>query len=127
VATVPDAGADTATPSTGGSTGKPSPSVNTARASLDHVESLIARARSDTARAVVFARDVLDSARTIVPRLEARQDIVEMGVYTVAAYLLLGRKADACLVLESIGADAGEVKKFAAQVQLWNERLDCRS
>ena len=95
------------------------------RTSLDHVESLIARARSDTTGSAAIAREVLDSARTMVPRLEAREDIVELGVYTVAAYLLLGRKADACLVLESIGSEAGEMKKFAAQVQLWNDRLDC--
>ena len=113
------------TPSNVGSTARPSPSGSAVRTSLDHVESLIARARSDTTRSAAIARDVLDSARTIVPRLEAREDIVELGVYTVAAYLLLGRKADACLVLESIGSEAGEMKKFAAQVQLWNDRLDC--
>ena len=117
--------ADTPTPSVG-SVPRPLAPVNPARASLDYVESLIVRARSDTTRSAAFARDVLDSARVIVPRLEARQDIVELGVYTVAAYLLLGRKTDACLMLESIGAEAGEMKKFAAQVQLWNDRLDCR-
>jgi serine/threonine-protein kinase len=120
-------GADTTVRSNAGSGAKASPTSNAARTSLDHVESLIARARSDTTRAAAFARDVLDSARAIVPRLEAREDIVELGVYTAAAYLLLGRKADACLVLESIGAEAVEIKKFAAQVQLWNDRLDCRS
>ncbi|MFL5391921.1 MAG: protein kinase domain-containing protein [Myxococcales bacterium] len=122
----PAARADTTASSNVGSAATPSTSVNSARVSLDHVESLIARARTDTARAAAFARDVLDSARVMVPRLEARQDIVELGVYTVAAYLLLGRKTDACLVLQSIGAEAGEIKKFAAQVQLWNDRLDCR-
>ena len=76
------------------------------RASLDHIESLIVRARADTARSKTFARAVLDSAPLIVPRLEARDDVVEMGVYTVAAYLLLDRKADACLVLESISTEA---------------------
>jgi len=124
VATAPRT--DTTTPPNIGSAARPSPTASPARASLDHVESLIARARSDTTRAAAFAREVLDSARAIVPRLEAREDIVEIGVYTVAAYLLLGRKGDACLVLESIGAEAAEMKKFATQVQLWNDRLECR-
>ena len=120
-ARVPSA-ADTTTPSAGGT---PAASSST-RASLDHVESLIARARIDTARGKELARAVLDSARTLVPRLESREEIVEMGVYTVAAYLLLEQKSDACLILESIGAEAAEMPKFTAQIRLWNDRLDCR-
>ena len=96
------------------------------RASLDYVQSLIVGAREDTSRAKVLARAVLDSARAIVPRLESRTDVVEMGVYTVAAYLLLEQKSDACLMLGSIGAEAVQIAKFAAQVRLWNERLDCK-
>jgi len=96
------------------------------RASLDYVQSLIVGAREDTSRAKVLARAVLDSARAIVPRLEARNDVVEMGVYTVAAYLLLEQKSDACLMLGSIGTEAAQMAKFAAQVRLWNERLDCK-
>jgi eukaryotic-like serine/threonine-protein kinase len=96
------------------------------RASLDYVQSLIVGAREDTSRAKVLARAVLDSARAIVPRLESRPDVVEMGVYTVAAYLLLEQKSDACLMLGSIGAEAAQMAKFAAQVRLWNERLDCK-
>ena len=69
---------------------------------------------------------MLDSARTLVPRLESREEIVEMGVYTVAAYLLLEQKSDACLILESIGAEAAEMPKFTAQIRLWNDRLDCK-
>jgi hypothetical protein len=61
-----------------------------------------------------------------VPRLDSRDDIVEMGVYTVAAYLLLGQKSDACLTLGSIGTEAAQMPKFTAQVSLWNERLDCK-
>jgi hypothetical protein len=87
---------------------------------------LIVGAREDTSRAKVLARAVLDSARAIVPRLESRPDVVEMGVYTVAAYLLLDQKSDACLMLGSIGAEAAQMAKFAAQVRLWNERLDCK-
>jgi serine/threonine protein kinase len=97
-----------------------------ARASLNYVESLIVRAREDTARGKALARAVLDSARTIVPRLESRDDIVAMGVYTVAAYLLLGQKSDACLTLGSIGTEAAQIPKFTAQISLWNERLDCK-
>jgi len=96
------------------------------RASLDHVASMIVGARADTSRAKVIARAVLDSARAIVPRLESRDDIVEMGVYTVAAYLLLEQKSDACLMLGSIGTEAVQMAKFAAQVRLWNERLECK-
>ena len=96
------------------------------RASLDHVESLIARARTDTVRGKEFARAVLDSARTLLPRLESREETVEMGVYTVAAYLLLDQKSEACLILESIGAEAAEMPKFTAQIRLWNDRLECK-
>ena len=114
-------------PSPPGSTTAPAAaSASGPRAALDYVESLIARARTDTARAETIARAVLDSARAIVPRLDARDDVVELGVYTVAAYLLLGQKSDACLVLESIGSEAGQMRKFADQVRLWNERLDCK-
>jgi hypothetical protein len=96
------------------------------RASLSYVESLIVRARADTVRAETFARAVLDSARAMVPRLEARDDIVELGVYSTAAYVLLGQRTDACLILESIGSEAALVPKFTAQIQLWNDRLDCK-
>jgi hypothetical protein len=96
------------------------------RESLDHIESLIVRARDDTVRGRTFARAVLDSARTMVPRLEARDDIVELGVYTTAAYVLLGQRTDACLVLESIRSEAEVVPKFTAQIRLWNDRLDCK-
>ena len=96
------------------------------RASLDYVESLIVRARADTARGETFARAVLDSARAMVPRLEARDDIVELGVYSAAAYVLLGQRTDACLILESIGSEAALMPKFTAQIRLWNERLDCK-
>ncbi|MDF2775662.1 MAG: protein kinase [Geminicoccaceae bacterium] len=96
------------------------------RDSLDHIESLIVRARDDTVRGRTFARAVLDSARTMVPRLEARDDIVELGVYTTAAYVLLGQRTDACLVLESIRSEAEVVPKFTAQIRLWNDRLDCK-
>ena len=105
---------------------KEAPAPTGARASLDYVESLIVGARQDTSRSRVLARTVLDSARAIVPRLDSRDDVVEMGVYTVAAYLLLEQKSDACLMLGSIGADAAQMTKFAAQVRLWNERLDCK-
>jgi len=97
-----------------------------ARGSLNYVASLIVRAREDTARGKDLARAVLDSARAIVPRLESRDDIVAMGVYTVAAYLLLGQKSDACLTLGSIGTEAAQIPKFTAQISLWNERLDCK-
>ena len=97
------------------------------RESLDHVESLIVRARDDTVRGKTLARAVLDSARAMVPRLEARDDIVELGVYTTAAYVLLGQRTDACLVLESIRSEAEVVPKFTAQIRLWNDRLDCRN
>jgi len=102
------------------------PAPTGTRASLNYVESLIVGAREDPSRSKVLARTVLDSARAIVPRLDARTDIVEMGVYTVAAYLLLEQKSDACLMLGSIGAEAAQMDKFAAQVRLWNERLDCK-
>jgi hypothetical protein len=69
---------------------------------------------------------VLDSARVIVPRLDERDDIVELGVYTAAAYVLLGQKTDACLILESIGDEAAQMPKFTAQIRLWNDRLDCK-
>jgi len=105
---------------------KPAAAPSGSRASLDYVQSLIVGARQDTSRSRVLARTVLDSARAMVPRLESREDVVEMGVYTVAAYLLLGQKSDACLMLGSIGAEAAQVEKFAAQVRLWNERLDCK-
>jgi hypothetical protein len=29
-------------------------------------------------------------------------------------------------MLGSIGAEAAQMDKFAAQVRLWNERLDCK-
>ena len=96
------------------------------RASLDHLESLIVRARADTVRGRTLASAVLDSARAMVPRLEARDDIVELGVYSAAAYVLLGQTEDACLILKSIGAEAELMPKFTAQIQLWNERLDCK-
>jgi hypothetical protein len=96
------------------------------RASLNYLESLIVRARADTVRGEAFARAVLDSARAMVPRLEARDDIVELGVYSTAAYVLLGQRTDACLILESIGSEAALVPKFTAQIQLWNDRLDCK-
>jgi len=96
------------------------------RASLDHLESLIGRARADTVRGRTFASAVLDSARAMVPRLEARNDIVELGVYSAAAYVLLGQTDDACLILKSIGAEAELMPKFTAQIQLWNDRLDCK-
>jgi hypothetical protein len=44
----------------------------------------------------------------------------------VAAYLILGRKTEACQMLGSIGAEAEQVPKFTDQVKLWNERLDCQ-
>ncbi len=97
------------------------------RESLDHVESLIVRARDDTVRGKTLARAVLDSARAMVPRLEARDDIVELGVYTTAAYVLLGQRTDACLVLESIRSEAEVIPKFTAQIRLWNDRLDCKN
>jgi eukaryotic-like serine/threonine-protein kinase len=109
-----------ATPSTAGA------ASGGVRASLDHLESLIVRARADTVRGRTFASAVLDSARAMVPRLEARGDIVELGVYSAAAYVLLGQTEDACLVLKSIGAEAELMPKFTAQIQLWNERLDCK-
>jgi hypothetical protein len=74
----------------------------------------------------MIARAVLDSARAMVPRLEERADVVELGVYTVAAYLVLGRKTEACQMLGSIGAEAEQVLKFTDQIRLWNERLDCQ-
>ena len=49
-----------------------------------------------------------------------------MGVYTVAAYLLLNQKSEACLVLKSIGGEALAIPKFTEQVRLWNDRLDCK-
>jgi len=118
------AGGDTADSSA--KAAKPAPAPTGPRASLDYVESLIVGAREDPSRSKVLARTVLDSARAIVPRLDARTDIVEMGVYTVAAYLLLDQKSDACLMLGSIGTEAVQMDKFAAQVRLWNERLDCK-
>ena len=124
VVRAPAVGGDTADSSAKAPT-EPTPS-SSARASLDYVESLIVGARQDTSRAKVLARTVLDSARAIVPRLESRTDIVEMGVYTVAAYLLLEQKSDACLMLGSIGSEALQMSKFAAQIRLWNERLDCK-
>ena len=71
------------------------------------------------------ARCSIPPAR-MVPRLEARNDIVELGVYSAAAYVLLGQTDDACLILESIGTEAEMMPKFTAQIQLWNERLDCK-
>lgn len=123
VVRAPAAGGDAADSSA--KAAKAAPPTGT-RASLDYVESLIVGARDDPSRSKVLARTVLDSARAIVPRLEARNDIVEMGVYTVAAYLLLEQKSDACLMLGSIGAEAAQMDKFAAQVRLWNERLECK-
>jgi len=96
------------------------------RASLDQIESMIVRARGDTVAGKTIARAVLDSARAMVPRLEERADIVELGVYTVAAYLILGRKTEACQMLGSIGTEAEQNPKFADQVRLWNERLECQ-
>ena len=96
------------------------------RASLDQMESMIVRATRDTVAGKTIARAVLDSARAMVPRFEERADVVELGVYTVAAYLILGRKTEACQMLGSIGAEAEQVPKFADQVKLWNERLDCQ-
>jgi len=124
VVRAPAIGGDTADSSAKAANDAPAPSG--ARASLDYVESLIVGAREDTSRSKVLARTVLDSARAIVPRLESRNDVVEMGVYTVAAYLLLGQKSDACLMLGSIGTEAAQMAKFATQVRLWNERLDCK-
>jgi serine/threonine-protein kinase len=124
VVRAPAAGGDTADSSA--KAAKKAPASGGARASLDYVESLIVGARQDTSRSKVLARTVLDSARAIVPRLESRDDVVAMGVYTVAAYLLLEQKSDACLMLGSIGAEAAQLAKFAAQVRLWNERLDCK-
>ncbi len=118
------AGGDTADSSA--KAAKPAPAPTGPRASLNYVESLIVGAREDPSRSKVLARTVLDSARAIVPRLDARTDIVEMGVFTVAAYLLLDQKSDACLMLGSIGTEAAQMDKFAAQVRLWNERLDCK-
>ena len=123
VVRAPAVGGDTADSSAKSATASPAPSD--ARASLDLVETMIVRARQDTSRSRVLARAVLDSARAIVPRLESRNDVVEMGVYTVAAYLLLEQKQDACLMLGSIGTEAAQMAKFAAQVRLWDERLDC--
>ena len=125
VVRAPAVGGDTADSSAKAAATEAPPS-SSARASLDYVESLIVGARQDTSRAKVLARTALDSARAIVPRLEARNDVVEMGVYTVAAYLLLEQKSDACLMLGSIGTEALQMSKFAAQVRLWNERLDCK-
>jgi serine/threonine protein kinase len=96
------------------------------RASLDRVESMIVRARADTVRGQTLARAVLDSARVMVPRLEARDHIVELGVYTTAAYVLLGQRTDACLILETIATEAEQIPKFTAQIRLWNDRLDCK-
>jgi hypothetical protein len=62
----------------------------------------------------------------VVPRLEERTDIVELGVYTVAAYLILGRKDEACQMLGSIGSEAEQISKFTEQIRLWNERLECK-
>lgn len=90
------------------------------------MESMIVRATRDTVAGKTIARAVLDSARAMVPRFEERADVVELGVYTVAAYLILGRKTEACQMLGSIGAEAEQVPKFADQVKLWNERLDCQ-
>ena len=87
---------------------------------------MIVRATRDTVTGKTIARAVLDSARAMVPRFEERSDIVELGVYTVAAYLILGRKTEACQMLGSIGAEAEQVPKFTDQVRLWNERLDCQ-
>jgi len=124
VVRAPAVGGDTADSSS--KSASEAPASSDARASLDYVQSLIVVAREDTSRAKLIARTVLDSARAIVPRLESRTDVVEMGVYTVAAYLLLGQKSDACLMLGSIGAEAAQVAKFAAQIRLWNERLECK-
>ena len=125
VVRAPAVGGDTADSSS--KSASEAPASSDARTSLDYVQSLIVVAREDTSRAKVIARTVLDSARAIVPRLESRTDVVEMGVYTVAAYLLLGQKSDACLMLGSIGAEAAQVAKFAAQIRLWNERLECKN
>ena len=125
VVRAPAVGGDTADSSS--KSASEAPASSNARTSLDYVQSLIVVAREDTSRAKVIARTVLDSARAIVPRLESRTDVVEMGVYTVAAYLLLGQKSDACLMLGSIGAEAAQVAKFAAQIRLWNERLECKN
>ena len=88
---------------------------------------MIVRARADTIRGKALARAVLDSARVMVPRLEAREDIVELGVYTTAAYVLLNQRTDACLILESIATEAEQIPKFTAQIRLWNDRLDCKN
>ena len=121
------------TPSGGGAPSStvapaPPPATQTSgpRASLDQIESMIVRATRDTVTGKTIARAVLDSARAMVPRFEERSDIVELGVYTVAAYLILGRKTEACQMLGSIGAEAEQVPKFTDQVRLWNERLDCQ-
>jgi hypothetical protein len=124
VVRAPAAGGDTADSS--GVSAPVATASGGARASLNYVESLIVRARQDTSRARELARAVLDSARAIVPRLESRDDVVEMGVYTVAAYLLLEQKSDACLTLGSIGTEAAQMPKFTTQVRLWNDRLDCK-
>jgi hypothetical protein len=87
---------------------------------------MIVRATRDTVAGKAIARSVLDSARVMVPRFEERSDVVELGVYTVAAYLILGRKTEACQMLGSIGAEAEQVAKFTDQIKLWDERLDCR-
>ena len=120
-----DPNAGTGTGSTSG-TGSAATNVSGPRASLDRIESMIVRARADTVRGQALARAVLDSARVMVPRLEAREDIVELGVYTTAAYVLLNQRTDACLILESIATEAEQVPKFTAQIRLWNDRLDCK-
>ena len=119
----PNAGTGPATPSGTSSTAT---NASGPRASLDRVESMIVRARADTVRGQALARAVLDSARVMVPRLEARDHIVELGVYTTAAYVLLGQRTDACLILETIATEAEQIPKFTAQIRLWNDRLDCK-
>jgi serine/threonine-protein kinase len=122
----PSAGTATAPPSTSTPASPPAAPASGPRASLDQIESMIVRATRDTVAGKTIARAVLDSARAMVPRFEERSDIVELGVYTVAAYLILGRKTEACQMLGSIGAEAEQVPKFTDQVKLWNERLDCQ-
>ena len=124
VVRAPAVGGDTADSTAKAANDAPAPSG--ARASLDYVQSLIVGAREDTSRSKVLARTVLDSARAMVPRLESRDNVVENG-------RLHRRGVSAARAKERRLPDAGldrhrgrAMAKFATQVRLWNERLDCK-
>jgi tRNA A-37 threonylcarbamoyl transferase component Bud32 len=105
--------------------GPEDPSAARARATLNRMNTLVVSARQAGPARRQRAQAMLDSVPYALRRLVTREDTVELGVYTTAAYLLLGEKSNACSLFRAIRDDALGAPRLDAQIRLWDRELRC--